>query len=843
MGLFNRKADSPPASKPSTSPKGASGRAHTGGYLELEELNRELIGQRGLKIYDRMFRTDGDVRQIVQLCCNPVIGGTWYVQPYGREEAKEKDVKIAQFIQWMLLEFMDPNLSGHLSQFLPVLLRSGFAPGEQVWAKTEYEGEQRMALKNIGMRLPRSIYRWGQDKTGNLTWIEQFDPSATSNNGSMVQIPAKDLVYYRLGAEGDNWEGVSMLRPAYKHWKLKDMLERIDAIGSEREAVGIPICYPPLSATPDQLDSVEDALGSMRTNEQGYIIAPGPYAGDSRDATQGWRIEILSQAKSGKDLHPSLEYHTNKIAAAAISEFMRLNHSSTGSSGAAAQVQADPFQQAVESIASLAEEVLNPSVVERAVEINFPDAEGLPRLCMSQVSQEGITEIADFCNKLITVGAMIPDQHLENFLRERAELPPADPEAVEARDDDAMSRQGSLAAQGKPFGQTPADEAAAGGAAATPGGSAAGKGKSSSGKSPAPKPQPGASKPKPGSKSATLDQIDMPDTPQDDERYPARRDFERNISLSEIEDTLDGSRHRLPSSVKESVYRAARKRKPGQDFTPPEDLTNKFHSELSNMYHYGRQTVRDEVARQLEDYPTLSLDRGQHDRDSSLVIQQRAEMATRHFAQDMGRICEVDDLQRGDSDSAASSLAVERAAEHRLRHHAVQHSLHAFQLGRHDESQDLILDDAVPTIGVRYTSILDHNRCDACAEADDDQVRDFDDPVRLSNKPPNPHCHSMASGNNMCRCLEHLVVEGKDLGPTLDAALVPNDPAKTNWVEKAGGLPKAIADMAGDLITERGMTTSEAIATAVSQAKKLAAKGNAKYVAAVAEWERKKASS
>jgi hypothetical protein len=76
---------------------------------------------------------------------------------------------------------------------------------------------------------------------------------------------------------------------------------------------------------------------------------------------------------------------------------------------------------------------------------------------------------------------------------------------------------------------------------------------------------------------------------------------------------------------------------------------------------------------------------------------------------------------------------------------------------------------------------------------------------------------------------------------TKDAANVPNIPGKTNWVEEQGGLPKAIADVAGDLITERGMTTSRAIATAVSRAKVWCAKGNAKYCAAVTEWEAKKA--
>lgn len=76
-----------------------------------------------------------------------------------------------------------------------------------------------------------------------------------------------------------------------------------------------------------------------------------------------------------------------------------------------------------------------------------------------------------------------------------------------------------------------------------------------------------------------------------------------------------------------------------------------------------------------------------------------------------------------------------------------------------------------------------------------------------------------------------------------DAALVPNIPGKTNWVQRLGGLPKKIADLAGDLITEKGYTTSRAIATAVAAAKRFAAMGKPEWAAAVARWEAMKAAS
>jgi hypothetical protein len=73
---------------------------------------------------------------------------------------------------------------------------------------------------------------------------------------------------------------------------------------------------------------------------------------------------------------------------------------------------------------------------------------------------------------------------------------------------------------------------------------------------------------------------------------------------------------------------------------------------------------------------------------------------------------------------------------------------------------------------------------------------------------------------------------------------------KSNWVEDRGGLPLYICEIATDLHEERGMSISEAIATAVSRCKVWAAGGgkvtaatSAKASAAIAQWEEMKGSS
>jgi hypothetical protein len=74
---------------------------------------------------------------------------------------------------------------------------------------------------------------------------------------------------------------------------------------------------------------------------------------------------------------------------------------------------------------------------------------------------------------------------------------------------------------------------------------------------------------------------------------------------------------------------------------------------------------------------------------------------------------------------------------------------------------------------------------------------------------------------------------------------LPNDPAKTNWVEKAGGLPDYFVRVAKHIFYGGNgkYTLSEAIAGAESQTAKRAAKGNKEAIAAMTQWERMKAKS
>ena len=803
-------------------PRGTSGRGHTEGFLDYEEFNDELVHPDGHAVYDKMYRSDGDIRQVVQLTSNPIISGTWSMIPYGGQEAKDEDQEVADFVTWALWEAMHPNFPAHLQTLLPVLIRSAFAPFELAWKYVDYtdkNGKTRKVtvLRTAQLRLPRTIDKFEQDRYGELTRIKQIVPVSPAHvvkrEGSNapadelqqpneIWIEKQNLLFYRLGGEGDNWEGVSLLRPAYKHWLMKDMIERIDAIAQEREALGVPICYPPLGATDPQLDAAETVLKNMRTNDQSYIVAPGPKAGKGAPEGQGWLFEVIGYDRtgSGRDPQPSLEYHTLKIAAAFLAEFMRLGHGNTGAR-ATAQVQQDPHLMGVEALVNIVENAINDQLVKPIVKYNYPGLTKFPKLQMSQVDSTSLSQLADYILKLTQIGALLPDQELEDFLRARADLPAANAESVRKRkkEDDEIRRtivtggggNGDAYGANAPVGKH-------GNKSATVGSN---KGKGSQGK------------------GTNLDvahetTILSYESPAGRWRYREPHGHELHIDFDYIEDRMDAAPSVFDAYCGGTTYELAKSMvAPDTDLGAYDEglrkaLSNNLRLALDEMYDDGRACVHEEIRRQADAYDLdvghLAFDRGARDRGRP-HLDSRSNLAASRVLLEMQDALLGTDLSSGNA--ARIQAAAEEAGKAAIRRVAFDHGISAFLHGRHDEAVTLDADESngVDLIGVRYSAMLDGNTCDPCREADDGKLRDLDDPVRLERQPPNPHCHSTRSGFNRCRCIETYELrypEGVELSEstTLDDA------------------PDFVVEVATALI-EKGINPSRAINMAKNIAK------------------------
>lgn len=681
---------------PNTRPLGESGRQQASGILIEDDHNPELTGITGIRELDRMHRADADARGAVRMISNPILSSTWSVEPYGGDEADDAALEVAEFVEWAIFEHL--GWRTHLWTALDVVLPLGHAPFEQVWELVDHDGTQRWACC-LDLRLPRSVWRFWQDDAGRLEAIEQ-----QTRGMGMVRIPAEQLVYYRLSPRGDNWRGESLLRSAYKHFHYKEKLELIAAIAEEKFAVGTPIAYPPQSASDEAREALADILAGLRAHESGYVVSPWPHA-QFADPGTGAVIEIL-QPSSEHDMVPILNYHSGKIAASVLQEFMRLGHANVGAK-ATAETQANPFMEFCEAISgTVIEDTINTQLIPRLVALNFPNAEGCPRLRASLIDQTTIAELSDAVSKLVTAKAITVDGPLEDWLRDYMGMPTIDPQV----------REGAEAA---------AD------AAQQP-------------EQPAPAADPSAPVLEPEQTGG--DHSGKPSTLTLKRQSRPLMWWEETMQLDRVEAAIDGARERFVAAAQPITHRLAASLAASPDGDPPSPgaLSAALAGELHGLYWTGRDTVQQELQAQRPSVTRTWRLAGSDPVPEDLRL--RAQAAAENVIGRMVAAVRRDVLARSATTQASMQVAAEAAARGALREEAQHNAAFALNAGRAaeaDDNQDVIE-------GARYTSILDGNRCSACAAADDDVLRPMDDPVRLERIPPNPEC----DGGDKCRCLE-----------------------------------------------------------------------------------------
>jgi len=414
--------------------KGKSGTYIFSGIITREEYNNELIRFKALENYDIMRRSDGTVRAALKVCKLPIMSATWHIQSASDDQI-DKDK--AEFIRQQLFDNLD--WSSTLSEIL-TYLEFGYSVFEKVYDYVDFKPEdieieqepeldengkeikkdpvyqvrpiqKLIGLKNLASRKQRTIYRWQTQGDNPVPGITQYVPGGTFS----IEMPK--LCVFTYDKEGENYEGISMIRPAYKHWVMKDKLELIDGIRHERQGLGIITVEPPEGANEDDINDAIQAARNARASEEGVIKKP-----------KDWMIEFMDM-KGGpgtvSDIQTSLEYHKREITKSVLAQFLELGGSGKGSSGSRA-VSADHsqlFEMALEHVAKYIQTVINRNVIKDLIDLNYSDKTGYPTLEHSKIGDDDIAVTSTAINQLMSVKAMTPDPELEQALRNMMHLP------------------------------------------------------------------------------------------------------------------------------------------------------------------------------------------------------------------------------------------------------------------------------------------------------------------------------------------------------------------------------------------------------------------------------------
>lgn len=408
-------------------------------WWELHEQVPDLRWPMSLITYSRMPREDARCWSLLSAIGLPIRRTAWRINPNGAE-----DRVVAHIANDLGLPIKGDNggdkpiprqrdrfsWKAHLRDALSCL-RYGHAVFEQVY---RYGDDGMFHLRKLAPRPQFTIRAFNVARDGGLISIAQDD----MHNGRLDPtranvIDVSRLVVYRNEPEPGVWIGTSLLRPAYKHWLLKDELMRIEAAAARRNGIGVPV------ATTN-----EQEKGDPKKIAEYEKIATRFRGGMSAGAALpfGAKLEILGVQGNLPDMRQAIEYHDKQIALAGLAHFLNLDR---GGSYALASVQADVFVQSVQAIAEDFADVTNQHVVEDLLDSNYSIDVGCPLVVCDEIgSRQDATAAA--LALLVQAGLLDPDAALKAFIRQQLGAPALDPNYSPPAPPDQQSADTSPAA-------------------------------------------------------------------------------------------------------------------------------------------------------------------------------------------------------------------------------------------------------------------------------------------------------------------------------------------------------------------------------------------------------------
>ncbi len=409
---------------------GRIGQRRFGGIV-YEEFLPELRGNRGVEIYREMSENDDVVGAILYAIEMLVRQTKWNVEPGG---STAKDKEAAEFVEscmddmqntWVdtiseILSFLTYGWSYHeivykrrMGNTADTRTRSKYSDGLIGWAK-------------LPIRAQETLYQWEYDENDNLTGMTQMPPP----DYGLLTIPLSKALLFRTKSRKDNPEGRSILRNAYRSWHFKRRIQEIEGIGIERDLAGLPVMYAPEGMdiwndnddTKKILVRLEEMVRGVRRDEMEGLVLP-----------YGFEMKLLSSGGTRQfDTNAIIDRYDTRIAMTVLADFIFLGHQQNGS-WALSSDKTELFAMACGAYLDIIAETFNSQGIPSLIDINgdhFKGITGYPTLTHGDIEDADIQKVSAYIKDMVGIGVLIPDDGLEDYIRQIGNLP----ERVESND-------------------------------------------------------------------------------------------------------------------------------------------------------------------------------------------------------------------------------------------------------------------------------------------------------------------------------------------------------------------------------------------------------------------------
>ena len=221
-----------------------------------------------------------------------------------------------------------------------------------------------------------------------------------------------------------NPEGRSILRNAYRPWYFKRRIQEIEAIGIERDLAGLPVFHTPEgvdiwdSTDPDMVKinaSLIRMVKNIRRDESEGLVLPN-----------GFDFELVSTGGARQfDTNAIINRYDTKIAMTVLADFIMLGHQKVGSFALSSD-KTELFSVAISSFLDVICETFNNQGIPALIDINGEHFDGIsdyPKMTHGDIEDVNLKEVAQYIKDMVGIGVIVPDDGLEDYIREVGNLP------------------------------------------------------------------------------------------------------------------------------------------------------------------------------------------------------------------------------------------------------------------------------------------------------------------------------------------------------------------------------------------------------------------------------------
>ena len=399
---------------------GRTGAKHYGGIF-YEEFLPELRGIRGVRVYEEMSENDDVCGAILFAIKMLIRQASWSVRA---ASSSAVDKRAAEFVESCLHD-MQSTWTDTISEILSFLTygwsvheivykrRMGHKKNPQLESKFD---DGLIGWQKLPIRCQESLYQWEFDDNDNLTAFVQMP----APKFDIIRIPVEKLLLFRTESRKDSPEGRSILRNAYRSWYFKKRIQEIEGIGVERDLAGFPVLVAPESvdvwsqSNAALLKMCNDFVSNIRRDAMEGLTIPA-----------GWELKLLSTGGSRQfDTSKIIERYDTRISLTVLADFLFLGHEQTGS-WALSSDKTELFAMAMGAYLDMICEVFNRKAIPALIELNRKNfsAADYPILFHGDIETQDLSKLGTFLKDMTGIGLITPDDELEEYLREQANLP------------------------------------------------------------------------------------------------------------------------------------------------------------------------------------------------------------------------------------------------------------------------------------------------------------------------------------------------------------------------------------------------------------------------------------